>query len=256
MICTRHDQPTQNYTIAREMLYDFLEGVKKLYGDQLFSSNMHSLCHLVDDVERFGPLDTFSAYSFESRLFTIKNLIRSGNLPLSQVARRISEIQCNLSARKNRINRNYCLNKYHNKGTLPSALKSVLINQECELYSCVQFENFRVYCNNDADRWILLTNFRIIEVQYILKCINSNDVFLYGDKLKTLTDIFDKPIRSSLLQIYSSDCELEKSPQIFSNSDVYAKMVKVPERLCYDNDNKSSIFIPLLHTLLGNYDRN
>ena len=26
--------------------------------------NVHNLIHLVDDVEKFGPLDTFSAYSF------------------------------------------------------------------------------------------------------------------------------------------------------------------------------------------------
>lgn len=31
MICSRHDQPRQNYAIAREMLSDFLEGVKRLY---------------------------------------------------------------------------------------------------------------------------------------------------------------------------------------------------------------------------------
>lgn len=68
-ICSRHDQPQENYSIVREMLNDFLVGVKKLYGKHMFTGNMHSLCHLVDDVERFEPLDTFSAYTFESKLF-------------------------------------------------------------------------------------------------------------------------------------------------------------------------------------------
>lgn len=90
VICSRHDQRPENYRVARHMILDFLKGVKFLYGQHLFTSNFHNLVHLVDDVERFGPLDTFSAYSFESKLF-------------GEFARRITEIQQNLSTSKNNL---------------------------------------------------------------------------------------------------------------------------------------------------------
>lgn len=93
VICSRHDQCQENYDVAEKMLKDFLINFKALYGIDHFSSNLHNLCHLVDDVRKFGPLDTISAYPFESKLYFIKRLLRTGKQPLNQVANRISELQ-------------------------------------------------------------------------------------------------------------------------------------------------------------------
>uniref|UniRef100_T1H1I8 Uncharacterized protein n=1 Tax=Megaselia scalaris TaxID=36166 RepID=T1H1I8_MEGSC len=43
------------------------------------------------DVKRFGVLDNFSCFPFENKLGEIKNCLRSGNLPLEQIAKRIGE---------------------------------------------------------------------------------------------------------------------------------------------------------------------
>lgn len=67
----------------------FVERFKIIYGPQHFTSNLHNMIHLMDDVKRFGPINTFSTYPFEGLLYKIKRLLRSGNLPLAQVARRI-----------------------------------------------------------------------------------------------------------------------------------------------------------------------
>ena len=69
---------------------------------------MHSLVHLSDDVHRFGPLDSFSCFPFESFLGRMKKLIRSPNRPLEQVIRWCIEKPMNsipepLSSRKVRI---------------------------------------------------------------------------------------------------------------------------------------------------------
>lgn len=77
--------------LARQLLLQYIEIFKEIYGEQYLTSNVHNLCHLVDDVERFGELDTFSAYPFESMLGKIKTIIRQGNRPLAQVAKRIVE---------------------------------------------------------------------------------------------------------------------------------------------------------------------
>lgn len=55
------------------------------------TSNFHNLIHLIDDVKRFGNLDTSNAYPFESKLYYIKKLLGNGNLPLTQVTKRIHE---------------------------------------------------------------------------------------------------------------------------------------------------------------------
>lgn len=62
-----------------------------MYGIQHFSSNLHNLSHLAQEVERFGILSNFNVYSFETKSREIKLMVRSGNLPLRQICRRISE---------------------------------------------------------------------------------------------------------------------------------------------------------------------
>lgn len=47
---------------------------------------------MVNDVKQFGALDSYSAFPFESKLGQIKRLLRCGNSPLKQVARRIMEL--------------------------------------------------------------------------------------------------------------------------------------------------------------------
>lgn len=54
---------------------------------------MHSLIHLTDDAERFGPLDNISAFQFENYMQTLKRMVRTHSNELSQVIRRVSEQQ-------------------------------------------------------------------------------------------------------------------------------------------------------------------
>ncbi|XP_055522641.1 uncharacterized protein LOC129716829 [Wyeomyia smithii] len=85
---------SESYThlldLADMLLMHFHDHFKDIYGEDYVSSNVHNLTHLIDDVKRFGILSRFSAYPFENKLFQIKNLIRSGRNPLSQIAKRLS----------------------------------------------------------------------------------------------------------------------------------------------------------------------
>jgi hypothetical protein len=70
----------------------YVKQFKKFYGNKFaLSLNIHVLIHVVDDVRRFGVLDSFGAFPFENMLGRIKKRVRSSNLPLSQITRRISE---------------------------------------------------------------------------------------------------------------------------------------------------------------------
>lgn len=54
--------------------------------------NVHSLIHLVDDVKLYGPLDSFSAFPFESYMSKVKKMIRRNNNALPQIFNRIQEM--------------------------------------------------------------------------------------------------------------------------------------------------------------------
>ena len=83
----------------------FCDGYSQ-YSDQLlclFVQQFGEICgrdmlvymHLAKDVEKFGPLDNFSAFIFESFSGNLKRLVRRPTLPLQQVIRRISESKGN-----------------------------------------------------------------------------------------------------------------------------------------------------------------
>lgn len=241
MICSRNDLCEKNCDIARFLIRDFLEGVKLLYGKHLFTSNMHNLSHLIDDVERYGPLHTFSAYPFESKLYWLKRLIRSGNLPLNQVINRISEMQSNIT-----------LSNISEKN-VPRLLKNLVTNDEelnflseyYQIFSVLELNDFSIRISSDADKWIMTKSWEIVSVKYILQMETNKRILFYGCALKTLEDYFVKPIKSSSLQIYMSNLELCEF-KCFELENLYCKMVQIN---CKE-DSPKSIFIPLIHTIV------
>lgn len=242
-ICSRKDQ-TKNLNVARNLLNDFLEGVKKIYGQQLFTSNMHNLSHIVDDVERLGPLSTFSAYPFENRLSSSKRLVRSGNLPLSQVATRICELQSNITLNCS----TYAEKTVELKNLVKNvdSIENLLVlcdTDKNEIYSSITLKEYTINSLLPVDKWILMKNLQVVSVICIIKNKISGKISIFGAPVKTLEDYFVKPVRSSQLQIFLSNMELSNE-QFYNLDDVYCKMVK----LNYNENSNESILIPLIHT--------
>lgn len=57
----------ENRETAQSLLKYFVDSFKSLYGSYNMSHNIHNLLHIVNDVKKFGPLDTFSAFPFENK---------------------------------------------------------------------------------------------------------------------------------------------------------------------------------------------
>ncbi|KAG1693759.1 hypothetical protein GQR58_006991 [Nymphon striatum] len=76
---------------ANQLLIAFVSQFGQLYGDDQYTYNVHGLVHLSNDVSRFGELDQFSSFVFESYLGKLKKLVRKPQYPLQQVIRRLSE---------------------------------------------------------------------------------------------------------------------------------------------------------------------
>lgn len=81
------------YEIARQLLVEFVKEMGTLYSREFYVYNVHSLIHLVDDAERFGGLDSISAFKFENYMQSLKKMVRSHKNELSQVIRRVHEQQ-------------------------------------------------------------------------------------------------------------------------------------------------------------------
>lgn len=83
-------------TVAQDLLEMFVSRFTQFYKDSSLSYNVHSLLHLVEDVELHGPVDNFSAYKFENCIRILGNLIRKTSAELQQVYNRIHEYNyCN-----------------------------------------------------------------------------------------------------------------------------------------------------------------
>ena len=53
---------------ARDLLLNFVETNRMLYGDSFVFYNVHSLIHLAGDCVEFGTVDSFSYFEFDNHL--------------------------------------------------------------------------------------------------------------------------------------------------------------------------------------------
>lgn len=193
--------------LTNEMFGHFVENYKQFYGADYITSNVHNLLHVADEVERFGPLPTFDAYPFENKLYLIKNMLRHGDKPLSQIAKRLLEQNLNTKF----PNRN---SKYE-KPYLTRVKDVVVLNFEHYIISCKERNKYFLSSTND-----------IIEVLSI-----SNDgqkIKIQGQKLMGKMLVFEKPLRSSFLNIYKVFARSsERTDAVLSPDDVNCKLVCV-----------------------------
>lgn len=239
---------SQNYAhllpLAKILLDAYIEGFQEIYGPQYMTSNFHNLAHIVDDVVKFGVLHSISSYPFENLLGYIKRLMRHGTKPLSQIARRISELtqnNCgvhNLSSEFSSI----VLTKPNDGYNVPKNYH--LIGEGTnQFYSKIDFVEFTL-STDASNRWFLTKKNEIVCLKNILS-LGTNKTSLFGYTLPGLTDFFQQPIKSSALNIYATEYFVDENCQehrLFGISDVKCKLVRVEY-----NDN-TDIFIPLLHT--------
>lgn len=214
--------------IARKLLSDYVEMYIDIYGLDSINSNVHNLCHLMDDVERFGGLRNISAYPFESALYRIKRRLKTGAKPLAQIRNRIIEMySCQVEDRSNQ-------NVY-------PILKGLSIEKTPSgdlCYGQLRFKTF-VLASNVKDRWFLTKDGSVVSMNYALQ--NDSGMFIVGQPIKNLNDFFTKPFASRYLDVYTGKLEFIDSKR-YNIDDIKCKIVGLK------NHDSSYTFIPLLHT--------
>lgn len=88
--CIKKLYETHN-KVAGDFLRFFAFEFSKIYGKNHLIYFVHSLIHLAQDCLTHGPLDSFSAFTFENFLGLLKKKIRALKTVLAQLVKRISE---------------------------------------------------------------------------------------------------------------------------------------------------------------------
>lgn len=197
------------------------------------TSNVHSLNHVVDDVEMFGDLSTISAYEFENCLYTMKLLIKTCDKPLEQLSRRIIErsetIQPFSSAtfaipHPKTKERFVCTN-----------------NPELVAFSKIEYKPNTILSNDIKNCYILMKDNTIVRFEYAF--IRNNKYFICGHPVNSKENFFTEPIVSSSINIFIAKIDGNNIHQlVYEITDVKAKLFCLP----YKNQH---VFLPLLHTL-------
>lgn len=233
---------------ADDMIKTFLNLFKSIYGIEHFTSNLHNLIHLVDEVRIFGVLGNFNAYSFENKLQSIKKLVRSGNLPLTQIAKRILE-QKFTDDFKESSNDGIQLRKpikFHCNDFLKFGTTYTVFRE-------LKTDDFRIV-NTKENQWILTRNYDIIRVKYVVN-YPSKRCFFYGEAISEKKSYFDTPFSSSTLLIYAAKNELNP-PQLYPIEDMSCKLFCLPYCGSFNDSELDEefppfdfVFVPLWHTL-------
>lgn len=218
--------------LARKLFSDFIEEHINIFGEGSITINIHNTCHVVDEVENFGPLESISAYPFENHLHHLKLKLKQCNKPLQQIARRIVE-----STQSTKF-------VLSNDENLPILKFPFKFDDDSLGYHYIEYKH-KVYLSsakqNKKDKWFLTFNNEIVEFSHVSKNVREQNIII-GSPAENVGLFFEKPFRSSYLNIFL--CGSEKAdPKEYKLSEIKAKM------FCLNLNDSQFVFIPLLHSL-------
>lgn len=233
---------SNNVIYAGELLQHFVQCFEAMYGKRNVTFNVHNLLHLLADVPKFGALETFSAFVFENYLKSLKHLLRKGEKPLQQIARRISEsdyishqyiqddfTKCN----KIRYIDGVYLKQAHNTGP-------VTYDRNYEFQYKILQTNFVINSTDDRNNCIQLMNGIIVEIYNF--AISQNKLYIIGKQLEEKNkQLYTKPCSSTSINIKIVTNSNKPVEAWIYELGIFCKMYKMPYR-------SHVILFPIIHT--------
>lgn len=204
--------------VANKLFREFNHRFGEIYGEENYTNSFHSIIHVTDDVERFGVMDSYSAFPGESNLGHLKKLVRGGNKPLQQIVKRLKEIEI--------------------FEDLFGDLDAVDDRKEGLHKNILRLKDIRLDCS-EKNRWILTQEKKIFKITGFSE--QQNKIQINGSIFpsKNQKNVYEVPIQSSNLGIYKS--KLEGRDATINLEDMYCKLYKI------DIANGEAAFFPLLH---------
>lgn len=150
----------------------------------------HNLIHLADDVVKFGHLDSFSSFSFESFLYQIKRQLKNGKKPLEQLHNRIVE---RAKYKKSFDEHNFSKPQLAQYNYIKSDKKKLV-------YDSIFYKTFKLSSKKEADSICCLKNNDIFQITNIYKCNEKS--FMQGRILINPSNLPHYPVESKLFNIF------------------------------------------------------
>lgn len=220
----------QNFGTPKHLFEAFIHHCRVLYGSEFLIYNIHMLCHISDDVSRYGILDNFSAFPFENCLGKLKKLVKSPNKPLQQLCRRVIErnyLLCNVDKKSSFL-------LEHNNGPVPNSFSF------CKQYKKVCHNNtfYSINSYSMSDSYCLVHKTIVVQIQNIVT--NSENMFIMGKRFNSRTSLYQYPYDSLDLNISVVD-NLSNIMEMWNIKHVSGKCLVYPY-------NDSFVSFPILHT--------
>lgn len=214
---------------AEKLLISFVKYAEEVYGCDFLIYNVHSLVHVTDDVQNFGPLDGVSCFPYENFLRQIKKSVRSSFLPFQQVIGRLTEMQ-QLKKTNPGISAPVCRTEHCNGPVIDG-------QTECKQFKTVVTKDFKL-CMSAKDCCVLTKSRLVGIVQNIL--MNGHDILLMIRLYSSVQSLYTYPLSSIDIDVFSVT-HLQKVITVVPLGDIRSKCVRLPL------GNSSYAAIPLLH---------
>lgn len=227
------DRDTVKY--AEQLMLTFVKGFERIYGARYMSHNVHSLLHIAADVRKYGAVDEFSAFRFENHMQSLKKLIRKGDKPLQQLARRLHEIEMVEKLTENYLKRTEMrCEKEHRNGPILDDL-----DVKCQ-FKTIYNNRISIHCDN-KNNCCLLSNGTYVSIKNIIE-LTSGELCIIGKRLTRLQSLYEKPLSSDIIGINVVSFNTP-SLQKWPVSEIRAKAWIIPLI-----DQESFAVFPLLHS--------
>lgn len=175
-------------SLPRKLLTTFVPHSKEIYGIEFLVYNVHSLCHLTDDVQRYGPLDNFSAFPFESNFVNLKKLIHSPKKPLQQIIKRILEETQSIASEDASLRSNdtrYQLQHFSG----PSIIDLNVLKQ----YKKIYYNGWQLSTCTQRDSYFMTKNQIVVHLENIV-VDSENKNYLIGKRFTSYKDYYEYPL--------------------------------------------------------------
>jgi len=150
---------------------------------------VHTVIHIVDDVQSFGALDNISCFPFENHLRHMKNLIRRPGAPLQQLICRLSELDAHKSSAQYKPQSS--ISNQHDNGAIPDDMRSLI--------SLTQYRECNIKCYKLKatlkDGVILLCGGQILMIRNIIS--HGNEMSIVYQQFMDQRSLHNYPFSSS-----------------------------------------------------------
>lgn len=191
-VCQKEDVNS----FCKSLFKRFVKNLARTFGNQFISHNVHGLIHIADDAFRLGPIESFSAYSFENYNGILKNLARKGNKPLEQIVKRITEIEQqqgnNTSVDKQYTNQFPFFSHPHTDGPLPE-------NVVGDQFKQLAYRNWTFTCKTPNNVAVLNDGTPVIISNFVF-CQDKK--YIVGKAFEEVLPLFKSPVDSRSIGTY------------------------------------------------------